>query len=76
MLGRGANSIGKVRRARSFFSAHVVLQASLGVATLVMIGDDWTGTRTILLALAHQAVGFAVLALATLQARRLGEALA
>jgi len=76
MLDAGANSIGKVRRGAVVLFAHVVLQASLGVATLVMIGDDWTGTPHILLALAHQAVGFAVLALATLQARRLGEALA
>jgi heme a synthase len=68
------NATGKARRGSIILFGHVVLQASLGVATLVMIGDDWLGTPHIVLALAHQAVGFGVLAVATLQARRLSEA--
>jgi cytochrome c oxidase assembly protein subunit 15 len=74
MLDAATNATGKIARGSVILFAHVVVQATLGVATLVMIGDDWSGTPHIFLALGHQAVGMAVLAVATLQARRLGDA--
>jgi cytochrome c oxidase assembly protein subunit 15 len=74
MIDAATNATGKFARGAVIVFAHVVLQAALGVATLVMIGDDWMGTPHILLALGHQAVGIGVLAVATLQARRLSAA--
>ncbi|MFY9832000.1 MAG: COX15/CtaA family protein [Methylocystis sp.] len=74
MLDAVTNATGKIARGSVIVFAHVVLQVALGVATLVMIGGDWMGTPHILLALGHQAVGIGVLAVATLQARRLSEA--
>jgi heme a synthase len=65
------NAAGKARRGAVIVFGHVALQASLGVATLVLVQDDFAGTPHVLFALAHQAVGFAVLAVATLQARRI-----
>jgi cytochrome c oxidase assembly protein subunit 15 len=65
------NTSGRVRRGAFLLFGHVFLQLALGIATLVLIEGDWTGTPHILLALAHQAVAFAVLAFATLQTRRL-----
>ena len=74
MLDAVTNATGKIARGSVILFAHVILQVALGVATLVMIGGDWMGTPQILLALGHQAVGMGVLAVATLQARRLSDA--
>ncbi len=74
MLDASVNATGKAQRGSVVLFGHVVLQVALGVATLVMIGDEWIGTPHIALALSHQAVGFGVLGVATLQARRLNEA--
>jgi cytochrome c oxidase assembly protein subunit 15 len=74
MVDAATNATGKIARGSVIVFAHVALQVALGVATLVMIGDDWMGTPHILLALGHQAVGVGVLAVATLQARRLSDA--
>ncbi|MGA8171054.1 MAG: COX15/CtaA family protein [Methylocystis sp.] len=71
MLDALSNATGKIARGSVIVFAHVALQATLGIATLLMVGDDWTGTPHILIALGHQAVGMGVLAVATLQARRL-----
>ncbi|QGM45764.1 COX15/CtaA family protein [Methylocystis heyeri] len=74
MIDALSNAKGKARTGAIIVFGHVVLQASLGIATLVMIGPEWLGAPHIALALAHQAVGFGVLAVTTLEARRLGEA--
>lgn len=65
------NVEGKARRGAFIVFAHVVMQIALGIATLVLVEPPYAGTPHILLALAHQAVGMAVLAVVTLQARRL-----
>ncbi|PPD43720.1 MAG: heme A synthase [Methylocystis sp.] len=65
------NASGKARRGAVILFAHVVAQVALGVMTLLLVEPPYAGTPHILLALAHQAVGLAVLAAATLQARRL-----
>jgi cytochrome c oxidase assembly protein subunit 15 len=62
---------GRARRGAVIVFGHVLLQVSLGVATLVLVEPPYDGTPHLLLALAHQAVGMGVLAVATLQARRL-----
>ena len=74
MLDAGANATGRIARGSALLFGHVVMQVALGVATLVMVGDEWAGTPHILLALTHQAVGVGVLTVATLQARRLSAA--
>ncbi len=71
LLDALANTAGKAARGAVILFGHVVLQVALGVATLVLVEDGGAGTQHILLALAHQAVGIGVLAVATLQARRL-----
>jgi len=71
MLDAAMNAAGKARRGAVLVFGHVALQVALGVATLVLVQDEWSGTPHILFALAHQAVGFGVLAVATLQTRRL-----
>jgi heme a synthase len=71
MIDVGLNASGKARRGGVSVFAHVSMQATLGVATLVLVQDEFAGAPHILFALAHQAVGFAVLAVTTLQARRL-----
>jgi cytochrome c oxidase assembly protein subunit 15 len=68
------NARGKVRRGSIIVFGHILLQATLGVATLVLVQDEWAGTPHLLLALSHQAVAMGVLAVTTLQARRLSEA--
>jgi heme a synthase len=54
---------------------HVLMQIGLGVATLLMVEPPYDGTPHLFVALAHQAIGLAVLATVTLQARRLYHAL-
>lgn len=71
MLDAAVNATGKARRGSILLFGHVAMQVALGVATLVLIQDNWSGTPHMLFALAHQAVGFGVLAVATLQTRRL-----
>jgi heme a synthase len=71
MIDVWLNAAGKARRGGLIVFGHVLLQAALGVATLVLVQDEFAGTPHLLFALAHQAVGFAVLAVATLQARRI-----
>ncbi len=65
------NAGGRARTGAVIVFAHVVMQIVLGVATLLLVEPPFTGTPHILLALAHQAIGMAVLAVTTLQARRL-----
>ncbi|MEF3366009.1 COX15/CtaA family protein [Methylocystis sp. 9N] len=65
------NAEGRARRGAIIVFGHVVMQIALGVGTLVLVEPPFDGTPHLLLALAHQAVGMAVLAVATLQARRL-----
>jgi heme a synthase len=74
MIDASLSAQGKARRGSIIVFGHVLLQASLGVATLVLVRDEWYGTPHTLLALAHQAVAMGVLAVATLQARRLTHA--
>jgi cytochrome c oxidase assembly protein subunit 15 len=68
------NASGKVRRGAVILFGHVALQVALGVATLVLVQDGWAGTPHVLLALSHQAVAMGVLAVTTLQARRVTKA--
>lgn len=65
------NADGKARKGAVILFAHILAQIALGVATLLLVEPPYAGTPHILLALAHQAIGMAVLAVATLQARRL-----
>lgn len=65
------NAGGKARKGALVLFAHIVAQIALGVATLLLVEPPFAGTPHLLLALAHQAIGMAVLAVATLQARRL-----
>jgi len=65
------NAGGRARTGAVILFGHVVGQVALGVATLLLVEPPYAGTPHILLALAHQAIGMAVLAVATLQARRL-----
>lgn len=65
------NAEGRARRGAVVLFVHVVAQVVLGIATLLLVEPPYAGTPHILLALAHQATGMAVLASATLQARRL-----
>jgi cytochrome c oxidase assembly protein subunit 15 len=74
MVDAAVNAAGKARRGAVIVFGHVFLQAALGVATLVLVQDEWAGTPHIVLALSHQAVAMGVLAVATLQARRLSAA--
>jgi cytochrome c oxidase assembly protein subunit 15 len=74
MVDASLKTSGKVRRGSIIVFGHILLQASLGVATLVLVRDEWYGTPHLIIALAHQAVAMGVLAVTTLQARRLAEA--
>ncbi len=74
LVDAALNTTGKVRRGAFIVFGHVAMQIMLGVATLLLVGEGWMGTPHILLALAHQAVAFGVLAVATLHARRLAQA--
>lgn len=67
------NAEGKARRGAIIVFGHVLMQVALGVATLVLVEPPFAGTPHLLLALGHQAIGMAVLAVATLQAQRLGQ---
>jgi len=73
MLDAGANATGQAAKGGVILFVHVLAQIALGVATLVLVEDywQWTGAPHIVLALAHQAIGIAVLGAATMQARRL-----
>jgi len=71
LVDAAMNTSGKAARGAALLFGHVVMQIGLGVATLLLVADYWSGTPHILLALAHQAVGMGVLTVATLQARRL-----
>ena len=71
-LGDAAmNAGGRARTGAFILFGHVVGQIALGVATLLLVEPPYAGTPHLLLALAHQAIGMALLAAATLQARRL-----
>ncbi len=74
VLDAALNTTGKVRRGAFLVFGHVLMQLVLGIATLLLVEGAWIGAPHILLALAHQAVAFGVLAVATLQARRLSQA--
>lgn len=71
LIDASMNAEGRARRGAIIVFGHVVMQIALGVATLVLIEPPFAGTPHLLLALAHQAIGMAVLAVATLQTRRL-----
>ncbi|HXY59142.1 MAG TPA: COX15/CtaA family protein [Methylocystis sp.] len=71
MFDAALNATGRAARGGFIVFGHVLMQVALGIATLLFVADWWSGAPHILLALAHQAVGVAVLAVATLQARRL-----
>lgn len=71
-LGDAAmNAGGRARTGAFILFGHVVGQIALGVTTLLLVEPPYAGTPHLLLALAHQAIGMALLAAATLQARRL-----
>ncbi|MGJ0509692.1 MAG: COX15/CtaA family protein [Methylocystis sp.] len=65
------NAGGRARSGAVIVFGHVVGQIAIGVATLVLVEPPFAGTPHLLLALSHQAIGMAVLAVTTLQARRL-----
>lgn len=65
------NAGGRARAGAVLVFVHVLAQIALGVATLLLVEPPFAGTPHLLLALAHQAIGMAVLAVTTLQARRL-----
>jgi cytochrome c oxidase assembly protein subunit 15 len=65
------NVEGRARRGAVIVFLHVVAQIALGIATLVLLDPPFAGTPHLLIALAHQAVGMAVVAAIVLQARRL-----
>ncbi len=73
LLDALANVSGAARRGAVVLFGHVLGQVALGVATLVLVEGFWywASWPHISLALAHQAIGIAVLAVATMQARRL-----
>lgn len=73
LLDSLANAEGKARRGAIIVFGHVLMQIALGIATLVLVEPPFAGAPHLLLALAHQAIGMAVLAVATLQARRLSD---
>ncbi|MBI1867952.1 MAG: COX15/CtaA family protein [Methylocystis sp.] len=64
LIDAGVTAGGKAARGAVLLFGHLVMQAALGVATLVLVVPLWAG-------LAHQALAMGVLAVATLQARRL-----
>lgn len=76
VVDAGFNAGGRARRGAAIVFGHVLMQVVLGVATLVLVEPPYAGTPHLLLALAHQAIGMAVLAVATLQARRLAQDIA
>jgi cytochrome c oxidase assembly protein subunit 15 len=65
------NAGGKARGGAVVLFFHIVAQIALGIATLILVAPPYAGATHLLLALAHQAIGMATLAAATLQARRL-----
>ncbi|WP_442753480.1 COX15/CtaA family protein [Methylocystis sp. JAN1] len=71
LVDASANAGGRARSGAVIVFAHVVGQIALGVATLLLVEPPYAGTPHLLLALGHQALGMGVLAVATLQARRL-----
>ena len=73
LVDASMNAAGAARKGAALVFGHVVAQIALGVATLLLVEAPYAGTPHLLLALAHQAVGMAVLAVVTLQARRLAE---
>ncbi|TLG77950.1 COX15/CtaA family protein [Methylocystis sp. B8] len=73
LLDAWMNAEGRARRGAGILFGHVLMQIALGIATLVLVEPPFAGTPHLALALAHQAIGMAVLAVATLQARRLAQ---
>jgi cytochrome c oxidase assembly protein subunit 15 len=71
LVDASVNATGKARRGAVLLFFHIVAQIALGVMTLLLLEPPYAGTPHILIALAHQAIGMGVLAVATLQARRL-----
>jgi cytochrome c oxidase assembly protein subunit 15 len=71
LLDAWMNAGGGARKGALVLFVHIVAQIALGVATLLLVEPPYAGTPHLLLALAHQAIGMAVLAAAALQARRL-----
>lgn len=71
LVDAAMNASGAVRKGAVIVFLHIVAQITLGVATLVLVEQPYAGTPHLLLALAHQAIGLAALAVVTLQARRL-----
>ncbi|PPD16966.1 MAG: heme A synthase, partial [Methylocystis sp.] len=71
LLDAWMNAEGRARRGAVILFGHVLMQIALGVATLVLVEPPFAGDPHLALALAHQAIGMAVLGVATLQARRL-----
>ncbi len=68
------NMEGRAQTGAGIVLGHVLMQIALGIATLVLVTPPYDGTPHLLLALAHQAIGMALLAVVTLQARRLSQA--
>ena len=73
LLDALANASGAARRGAVVLFGHVLGQVALGVLTLVLVEGFWYWANWphLSLALAHQAIGIGVLAVATMQARRL-----
>jgi len=79
----GLHAQGRARRGAAIVFWHVAGQVALGIATLVFVDHvmieaphiEWplAGTPHLALGLAHQAIGMAVLAVTTVQAKRLSE---
>ncbi|NBS34474.1 MAG: heme A synthase [Methylocystaceae bacterium] len=65
------NTEGKLKRGAIIVFLHIIVQIILGIATLILVEPPFNGAPHILLALGHQAVAMAVLAVVTLQTRRL-----
>ncbi|MFM8860300.1 MAG: COX15/CtaA family protein, partial [Methylocystis sp.] len=65
------NTEGKLKRGALVVFLHVVVQIVLGIATLILVEPPFNGAPHIFLALGHQAVAMAVLAVVTLQTKRL-----
>lgn len=71
LIDAAMNASGGARKGAVIVFGHVFGQIALGIATLLLVEAPYAGTPHLLLALAHQAVGMALLAVVTLQARRL-----
>ncbi len=65
------NTEGKLKQGAIIVFLHIVVQIVLGIATLILVEPPFSGLPHILLALGHQAVAMAVLAVVVLQTKRL-----